>query len=38
MLMRASNYSSNVLSTIQDFNPSGLNPWLWEYFTPMCVK
>jgi RHS repeat-associated protein len=38
ILVRASNYSSDVLSTIQDFNPSGLNPWLWEYFAPACTE
>jgi len=38
MLMRASHYSPNVFSTTKDFDPSGANPWLWEYFVPACTE
>ncbi len=34
MLARASNYSREVLWVLEDANPFGANPGLWEYFLP----
>ncbi len=38
MLMRASNYSSDILWITQSADPKGANPGLWEAFSPICTN